>query len=260
MTRSRCSRKVPALRRAIRWIRLVPMRLALALLVFVFGVPAQTAVGTDLLYAAITKSAGAVTHGLKHNIDWQIVRRLLCGSIPAALLTVLLLRSNWIAAVEDRFILGALGWALIVTGIAQLARSALHRWGKQVRTVRPSQFRGAQPALTVLAGVVLGVLVTLTSIGAGALGAAALTYLYPYRLTPLRLVATDIAHAIPLALVAGAGHLALGNVNFGLLGWLLLGSVPGIVLGSALASRSPERVLRILIATILTIIGARLIF
>jgi len=229
------------------------------LLVLVFGVPAQTAVGTDLLYASMTKSAGALTHGFQKTIDWQVVRWLMLGSIPAALITLWLLHSESIEKVADQLIIGALGWALIVTGVAQAGRSYLHRLGQHLRTGRPEQFRSAQPVLTVLSGGVIGVLVTLTSIGAGALGAAVLTYLFPYRLTPVRLVATDIAHAIPLALVAGAGHLSLGNVDFELLGWLLLGSIPGIILGSRLATHSPQAVLRGLLAVVLTIVGARMV-
>lgn len=230
------------------------------LLVLVFGIPAQLAVGTDLLYASITKSAGVVAHGLKNNIDWQVVRRLMCGSIPAALVTLWALRSDAIEHIADELIIAALGWALIVTGVAQLARPLLHRVGQHLRTGRPEQFRSVQPLLTVLAGAAIGALVTLTSIGAGALGAAVLTYLYPYRLTPVRLVATDIAHAIPLALVAGIGHMSLGNVDFTLLGWLVVGSIPGIIVGSALATRSPDALLRALLAAVLTIVGLRMVF
>jgi uncharacterized membrane protein YfcA len=207
----------------------------------------------------MTKSVGALTHGFKDTIDWQVVRRLMCGSIPAALITLWLLRTDSIEKVANQLIMAALGWALIMTGIAQVFRPYLQRVGQYLRTGRPEQFRSAQPALTLLAGAVIGALVTLTSIGAGALGAAALTYLYPYRLTPVRLVATDIAHAIPLALVAGAGHLSLGNVDFGLLGWLLMGSIPGIIVGSSLATRSPHVVLRVLLAVVLTMVGARMV-
>jgi uncharacterized membrane protein YfcA len=229
------------------------------LLLLVFGVPAQTAVGTDLLYASITKSAGAFAHWSNKNIDWQVVRRLSYGSIPAALAMLTLLHSNVISGVEDRFIVVAVGWALIVTGVAQIAKPLLHRVGQRFRSVRPARFRSLQPPLTVIGGAIIGALVALTSIGAGALGAVMLLYLYPYRLTPVRLVATDIAHAIPLALVAGAGHLALGNIDFPLLGLLLIGSIPGIVLGAHLATRSPERLLRGALAVILAFVGIRLI-
>jgi uncharacterized membrane protein YfcA len=229
------------------------------LLLLVFGVPAQTAVGTDLLYASITKSAGAVAHWSNKNIDWQVVRRLSYGSIPAALATLALLHSNAISGVEDRLIVVAVGWALIVTSVAQIAKPLLHRVGQRFRSVRPAQFRSLQPTLTVIGGAIIGALVALTSIGAGALGAVMLLYLYPYRLTPVRLVATDIAHAIPLALVAGAGHLALGNIDFSLLGLLLIGSIPGIVLGAHLATKSPEQLLRGTLAAILAFVGIRLI-
>ena len=229
------------------------------LLLLVFGVPVQTAVGTDLLYAALTKSAGTIAHGFAKSVDWLVVRRLSCGSIPAAAITVWFLRSGSIERVADQLIVNALGGALIMTGIAQLFRPLLHKVGQRLRTGRPEHFRSAQPLLTVVAGVLIGALVTLTSIGAGALGAAVLTYLYPYRLTPVRLVATDIAHAIPLALVAGAGHLSIGNVDFSLLGWLLLGSVPGIVVGARLAAHSPDTLLRGLLAVVLTFVGGRML-
>jgi hypothetical protein len=229
------------------------------LLLLVFGVPAQTAVGTDLLYASITKSAGAVAHGFNRNIDWEIVRRLLWGSIPAAVAMLVLLHSDVVSGIEDRLVIAAVGWALIVTGIAQIAKPLLHRIGRRLRSTKPSEFTSLQPVLTVAGGAIIGALVTLTSIGAGALGAVMLIYLYPYRLTPVRLVATDIAHAIPLALVAGAGHLALGNIDFSLLGLLLVGSIPGIVLGANLATRSPDQLLRGALALVLTVVGLRLV-
>lgn len=230
------------------------------ILLLVFAVAPQTAVGTDLLFAAITKSVAVVGHSFKNTIDWLVMRRLLYGSIPASLLMLLVLRFDWIGRLEDDLIVIVLASALVVTGIAQLARAVLHRIGAQKRTNKPSQFRSAQPALTIIAGAVIGALVTLTSIGAGALGAAVLTYLYPYRLTPVRLVATDIAHAIPLALVAGMGHLTLGNVDFNLLGLLLMGSIPGIVIGSWMATRASDGLLRSLIGVVLVLVGVRLVF
>jgi uncharacterized membrane protein YfcA len=136
----------------------------------------------------------------------------------------------------------------------------LHEFGRTLRTGSPVGFKHWQPTLTVVAGVVVGCLVALTSVGAGALGTVALIYLYPYRLTPAKLVGTDLAHAIPLALVAGAGHLMLGNVDFGLLANLLLGSIPGIVLGSLLSTRAPEAIIRNAIAFVLLLVAGKLIF
>src|SRR5204863_9235111 len=134
-----------------------------------------------------------------------------------------------------------------------------HAIGQSMRERTPETFKRAQPILTVVAGAVLGFLVTLTSVGAGALGTVMLLYLYPFRMTPGRLVGTDIVHAIPLTLLAGAGHLAMGNVNLGLLGMLLLGSIPGVLLGSLLSTRVPQGLLRGAIATMLTAVGSKLL-
>jgi uncharacterized membrane protein YfcA len=229
------------------------------LLLLVFGVAPQTAVGTDLLFAAITKSVGAVSHSLKGTVDWIVVRRLLWGSIPASIVTLLLLHGKAVSKVEDTLIVNALGTALIVTSIATLFKAKLHDLGRRLRIGAPSEFKRVQPILTIVAGAFLGTMVTLTSIGAGALGAVMLTYLYPLRLTPAKLVGTDIAHAIPLALVAGAGYFAMGSIDFTLLGWLLLGSVPGILVGAHLGSIVPDRYLRRMIALVLLFVGARLL-
>jgi hypothetical protein len=135
----------------------------------------------------------------------------------------------------------------------------LHKLGQHLRNTTPLEFKGAQPVLTVLSGAILGFLVTLTSVGAGALGVVALAYLYPYRLTPPKLVGTDIAHAIPLALLAGLGHWSIGNVDFTLLGSLLLGSIPGIVLGSRLSVRANHAYVRKGIAVMLAVVGGKLL-
>jgi uncharacterized membrane protein YfcA len=152
-----------------------------------------------------------------------------------------------------------LGTALALTSFAMLFQPALHRLGQRLRTTTPDRFKRAQPGLTVLAGALLGFLVTLTSVGAGALGVVMLVYLYPYRLTPAKLVGTDIAHAVPLTLVAGLGHFGLGNVDFHLLGALLVGSIPGIILGSRLSTTISRHYVRNAIAVMLAIVGARLI-
>lgn len=229
------------------------------ILVFVVGVAPQTAVGTDLLFAAITKIAGAGIHGARQSIDWTVVRRLALGSLPAALAML-----AWLAwfpreAGADRLILKALGLALLVTGVAMIFKTQLHGLGKRLRTDLPVAFKRAQPGLTVAAGAILGGLVTLTSIGAGALGAVMLVYLYPYRLTPAKLVGTDIVHAIPLTLVAGIGHLGLGNIDFGLLAGLLAGSIPGVLVGAWFSTRARDTLLRRAIALILLAVGAKLV-
>jgi uncharacterized membrane protein YfcA len=229
------------------------------LLILVFGVAPQMAIGTDLLFASATKAVGACVHGARGSIDWLVLRRLSAGSLPAAALTLVLLRYFPPGARLQSLLLIALAVALAVTSLAMLFQPKLHSLGKRLRTTSPDRFKGAQPALTVLAGALLGFLVTLTSVGAGALGVVMLVYLYPYRLTPPKLVGTDIAHAIPLTLVAGLGHLSLGNVNASLLGSLLVGSIPGIILGSRLTTVIKPALVRNAIATMLAVIAGRIV-
>jgi uncharacterized protein len=219
------------------------------LLVLMMGIHPAVAVGTDLLYAGLTKAVGAAVHARHNSVHWRIAGLLALGSLPATLVTVQLLRT--LAIDSDRFekvITTTLGFALILTAISLLflARTAPEN-GWRVRWNGP---------LTVAVGAVLGVMVTVSSVGAGALGVAALLLLYP-RLPTVQIVGTDIAHAVPLTLIAGLGHAALGTVNWTLLGSLLIGSIPGIWLGSHLASRAPERALRSVLATLLIIIGGK---
>lgn len=234
--------------------------LMMPILVLVFGVPPKLAVGTDLLFASLTKVAGAAVHGLRGTIDWQVCRRLALGSLPAAALTGWLVHHLHQGAFQvDRLILHALGIMLLLTAAGLLAKSYLHRLGRGFRLGSADRFRRLQPPLTVAAGALLGVVVTLTSVGAGALGAVMLLYLYPLRLTPARLVGTDLAHAIPLAAVAGASYWLMGSVDWALLGWMLLGSVPGVLLGAHWATRAPDGALRPLLALLLTVAGAKVL-
>ena len=229
------------------------------ILILLLGFAPSTAVGTDLLFATITKLVAVRIHGSHGTVDWQVVRRLAWGSLPAALVVLAALHLLGPQRAAAALLLPGIGVALVFTAIAMFFKSPLHALGRRLRIGHPGGFKGMQPGLTVLAGVLLGALVTLTSIGAGALGTVMLVYLYPLRLTPARLVGTDLAHAIPLALVAGLGHLALGNVDFALLGWLLAGSLPGAWLGAHLSTRAPERLLRNAIALILLLIGVRIL-
>jgi len=221
------------------------------LLVFGFGVVPLTAVGTDLMFAAITKSSGIAAHGLRDNIDWGLFRWLALGSIPASLLSIVgLSRLEGSGYRGDAFILPTLGVALLLTAMAILSRQRLRDW---VLRSAP-QFRVIPEALrTVVAGTVLGVLVTVTSVGAGALGVAALMMLRP-KMAAKRIVGTDIAHAVPLAGVAAFGHLRLGHIDWILLASLLIGSIPGIWVGTVMGSRLPEAYMRhILVGVLLTV-------
>jgi uncharacterized membrane protein YfcA len=229
------------------------------LLLLVFGVAPAAAVGTDLFFAAITKMAASKLHHGNGLIDWQVVRRLWIGSLSASALALAWMAFAPIGAATAGLLKGLIGAAVLVTAIAMLFQQQFHALGKRLRLGDSERFKAAQAGLTVAAGAVLGVLVTLTSIGAGALGVVFLAYLYPLRLTPSRLIATDIVHAIPLALFAGTGHLLIGNVDFGLLGNLLLGSIPAVLVGAVLSSRLPQGILRKALAAILVFTGIKLL-
>ena len=229
------------------------------ILILLFGVAPVTAVGTDLWFAAITKTVGGIVHHNRGGVDWNVVRRLLAGSLPAALATLVWLSFSGQEQVRAGLVLTALGFVLILTAAVTLFRHRLVEASHRFRSEAHNAFAQLQPSLTITAGAILGTMVTLTSIGAGALGAAMLLCLYPRRMTPSRLVATDIVHAIPLTIVGGIGHLMLGNVNFGLLGMLLVGSVPGIMIGSLMTSRVPEPLLRAALAAAIFAVGIKML-
>lgn len=226
------------------------------ILVLVFGVHPATAVGTDLLYASATKSVGTLVHGLNHTVEWRIVRRLASGSVPATILTLFAISHfNIGGPTSGRIISLVLGSMLLLTAASLLfRRQFLLLMGPVLNRISPP--RAAW--LTVVTGVLLGCLVTLSSVGAGALGVTALLLLYP-RIPMARIVGSDIAHAVPLTLVAGAGHWWLGSVDLPLLGSLLSGSIPGIILGSYLSAHIPDSVLRPLLAVVLCVVGGRLV-
>lgn len=229
------------------------------ILVMLVGVAPGVAVGTDLWFAAITKVFGVAVHHRGGTVDWPVFRRLCYGSLPAAVLTGGFLHATGGARVNDGLFVGSLGSVLMLTALAMLFKEPLHRFGRNMRIGSPESFKRLQPALTVAAGALLGVLVTLTSIGAGALGATLLLYLHPLRLTTSRLVGTDLAHAIPLAAVAGISHLALGNVELPLLGSMLLGSIPGVLLGALYSARASDRWLRPAIGVVLALVGMKMV-
>jgi len=230
------------------------------LLILGFSVPPATAVGTDLLYAAFTKAGGVWVHGRRGTVDWKLVGRLAIGSLPAALITVLGLNTLGVESqIFSGLITSTLGVALILTALALLFRQQLARLGRSRLGFLVAWRDRHLVVATIATGAILGILVTITSVGAGALGMVALIVLYP-RSPTVTLVGSDIAHAVPLTLIAGVGHAYLGTVNFGLLGSLLLGSLPGIYLGSHIGGQIPERILRPALATILAVIGGKLIW
>ena len=230
------------------------------ILVLLFGVAPATAVGTDLLYAALTKGSGTLVHGLRGNVDWRVTGRLAAGSIPATAATLILLsRLGVVGHTGSALISTGLGVALLLTAVALLFRRRLqqiaHRPGGALAVLAAP---GRTLAVTVVFGALLGVLVTISSVGAGALGVTVLILLYP-NLPITRVVGSDIAHAVPLTLLAGLGHWLIGSVNGTMLAALLLGSMPGIVLGSHFAGRVPEKLIRILLAAVLLVVGGRLV-
>ncbi|MGB4248235.1 MAG: sulfite exporter TauE/SafE family protein [Pseudohongiellaceae bacterium] len=226
------------------------------ILLLLFNVNAAVAVGTDLLYAAITKTVGIFAHGKLGNIDWRIVGSLAAGSVPVSFITTLYLADMDLESgtLVDQ-IKFWLGIALLVTSLSVLFRNELlkssgHKRRLSSRTVT---------ILTLLLGMILGFLVTLTSVGAGALGVTALLLLYP-NVHINRIVGTDVAHAVPLTLVAGLGHASLGTVDYGLLGTLLIGSIPGIWIGSHMTGVVGEHWVRNVLALILVYVGQKLAF
>jgi uncharacterized membrane protein YfcA len=227
------------------------------ILVLFFGVHPATAVGTDLLYASATKTVGTLVHGLNRTVDWRIVTRLAAGSVPATMLTLVVISHFNIAGpTSARVISLVLGTMLLLTALSLIFRRRFLAFAGPVleRVTADGAAR-----LTIVTGVVLGGLVTISSVGAGALGVTALLLLYP-RLPMAVIVGSDIAHAVPLTLVAGLGHWYLGSVDWPLLTSLLSGSIPGIVIGSYLSAHIPDAVLRPILAVTLMVVGGRLVF
>ena len=227
------------------------------LLVIMFGIPATTAVGTDLLYACITKGVGTTVHGFSRTVEWPIVLRLSTGSVPGTALTLIALshfqtRTTGVSTT----ITTVLGCALILTAVSIIFRKFILNSVAEFT----SKLTARQTNLfTIILGAVLGVLVSISSVGAGAIGVTFLLILYP-NLPAGKIVGSDIAHAVPLTLVAGIGHWLLGSVDGLLLASLLVGSLPGIVIGSYISSRVPDKVLRPILAGTLAAVGARLSF
>jgi hypothetical protein len=225
------------------------------LLILLFGIHPSTAVGTDLLYAAATKTGGSLVHGWSRSIHWPAVIRLGCGSIPASIATLVVMWKLDLNGASQRSLVNiVLCFALLLTAMSLIFRKSIMERYRQ----RLGHIDGTTTAIaTVLTGAALGALVSISSVGAGAVGVTALLLLYP-RLPMANIVGSDIAHAVPLTLVAGAGHWALGAIDWGLMGVLLIGSLPGIVIGSYGAVRVPETVLRAALAAILIVVAGKI--
>ncbi len=227
------------------------------LLILLFGVHPATAVGTDLLYAAATKTGGSLVHGYARSIDWRVVRRLATGSIPATVVTLAALSHfNLDGAAARSLITLMLAVALLLTaGVLVFGEPIIRMYRARVAELEPAR----TATNTILVGLLLGVLVSITSVGAGAIGVVALVLLYPH-LPIAKIVGSDIAHAVPLTLLAGLGHWMMGSVDWHIIGSLLAGSLPGIFVGSYFAIRVPERALRLVLAVTLFVVAGRIAF
>ena len=229
------------------------------LLVLVFGQPPAVAVGTDLLFSASTKLVATASFGFSRRVDWPIVARLAMGSVPAAAAVFLwLYLDHRPPNLVDELLSRSLAFILALAAVALLLHDSLRRWGLKFAAGWNLGTERHKVPLTILAGCVLGIGVTLTSVGAGALGVAALVALYPLRLPSDRLVATDIAHALPITAIAAAGHAVLGHVDLRALACLLVGSIPGVLLATRATIRIPPQLTRTFIAIMLGLVSARL--
>lgn len=228
------------------------------LLMLFFGVAPMYAVGTDLWFAAITKIFGGKVHHQHDLIDWYVLKLMWLGSLSSSLFTILILNFynvNQSVIIDLKIMIAS---AILITALGMVTQKKLQAIGLKARIQDVSKFKAAQPILTVISGAIIGTLVTLTSIGAGALGVVMLAYLFPIRLTPPRLIATDIVHAIPLTIFAGIGHLWMGNVDYMLLINLLIGSIPAVIIGAKLSAKMPHQLLRYFLAIILIAIAVKL--
>lgn len=226
------------------------------ILLLFFGIPPATAIATDLWFAVITKFVAVSIHNRRGNVDWQVVRRLWWGSLPTALLVVTLV--NFGAKVHKiDWLTEVVGFVVMITAVSLLFAPQLFAAARSRRLDNVERFKAKQPILTVAAGALIGICVALTSVGAGALGSVMLFCLYPVRMTPHRLIATEIVHAIPLALVAGAGYLVAGLVDWRMLMSLLVGSIPTVIAGSFLARSLDARSMQAGLALVLLIVGVK---
>ena len=229
------------------------------ILIVVFGIPPITAVSTDLLYAAITKFGGTISYARKKLVEWRIVLLMLAGSIPGSILTIRYLQSlDGLEQIEHMMNL-TLGISLVLTSIAVFLRNKIRDkamiWQHSMAATHAKKWR---PVITVAMGFILGGLVTLSSVGAGALGTALLILLYP-RMTMQTIVGTDLVHAVVLTSIAGAGHYQMGSVDMSLLIYLLMGSLPGVFVGSHIGTRLSPKVMQPIMGSILLAIGLRFV-
>ncbi|MEC6739442.1 sulfite exporter TauE/SafE family protein [Acinetobacter baumannii] len=231
------------------------------ILIGLFRIEPHIAIGTDLLYAAISKFCGSMVHAKKLNIVWPIVLWLAVGSIPASFGTAWVLEHYLSQSTHYKAVLTmVLGFMLTLTGVSIIFRTRIEKFFNKFRNKENTQTENEQLAVQnkrtyiVIMGIILGVFVTLSSVGAGAFGIMALVIMFP-NLPMIRIIGSDVVHAVLLTLVAGLGHMSAGNVDFMLLMWLLVGSIPAIIIGTLISSRMPERLIRKILGITLFALG-----
>ena len=231
------------------------------ILISVFKIEPHIAIGTDLLYAAISKFAGSMVHAKKMNIVWPIVIWLAVGSIPASFATTWVLEHYLSQSTHYKATLTmVLGVMLTLTGISIVFRTQIERFFEKYRKANsevemdPAVIAKQKRPLIIFMGIILGVFVTLSSVGAGAFGIMALVLMFP-NLPMIRIIGSDVVHAVLLTLVAGLGHMSAGNVDFELLMWLLVGSIPAIIVGTLVSSKMPEKLIRKILGITLCLLG-----
>lgn len=229
------------------------------ILILFFGFSPAVAIGSDLWFAAITKTVGGFMHRHFGSPNWRIAGILALGSLPAAVATLVWLGHAQDGTLESDMLMKLLGVALLMTAVLSPMKDRLHGWMRVTRTQFGPRLQSHQMLATIIGGAMVGCLVTLTSVGAGALVAVMLMFLYPLRLDTRSIVGTDIIHAVPLALVAAIGHTWFGNVDWVLLLKLLIGSIPGIIVGSLVAGRINDGYVRIALSIMLAVSGTKLL-
>lgn len=233
------------------------------ILIGLFKIEPHIAIGTDLIYASISKLCGSAVHAKKLNIVWPIVIWLSVGSIPASFATHWVLEHYLSQSAQYKALLTmVLGFMLTITGLSIVFRSQIEKFFKRFRDQQsPSDelsFTGKRRIYIIIMGAVLGIFVTLSSVGAGAFGVMALILLFP-NLPMIRIIGSDVAHAVLLTFVAGMAHMSSGNVDFHLLGWLLIGSIPAIIFGTLISSKLPEKMIRKILGITLFLLGINFI-
>ena len=229
------------------------------ILLLIFDVPILAAVATDLWFAALTKIPAILIHHKNAKVDWEVVRLLLLGSLPVSILLFIALNSGLILKISG-FLPQGIGILVIISALGLLISHRIKEERKKFNITSSLHFKKSRSIFTVFLGALLGGVVSLTSVGAGVLGTLILVYFYSYRMSYKNIIATEIAHAIPLALVAGTGYFVFGKVELSILNNLLIGSIPAAVLGAIVSQKTSDKILKIVLAIVLFFSGLKLFY